>query len=877
MGAHVREQDHVPDRRRVGEQHHQPVDTDPLTRRGRHAVFQRTNKVGVVVHGFVVTGVLVGHLGLEAFGLIFSVIELGVGVGNLAAADEQLETVSDVRVVIVATGQRRHFERVLGDEVGLFQLVLDQFFENHHLQFAQSFEAEHFRTRLLGDGARLVHILQIGSGQLRVVLEDRIEHRQAHERFAEVKHLVAVRHVGAAQHQLRQLAEQFFGEVHVVFVVSVGLVELEHGELGVMPGRNTFVTEVAVDLEDFLETADHQPLEVQLRCNTQEHFQVQCIVVGFKRLGCRTARNGLQHRRFNFKEVTLHQEAADVSDDLRAHTEGFAHVFVDDQVNVTLAVALLGIGQAVVLVGQRAQRLGQQAHAGHFDVQVALAGACQRTFGRDDVAQVPGFHLGQGFFRQGFAIDIDLDAPGHVLDDHERTTVKHDATGNLDRDRCLCQFFLGLVDVLFLQVIAVAVAAEVVGEGLTLGTAGSKLFLAQGDQGVFFLLQGLRVELLVAHVFRYSITGSPSPCSEGLEVSADGLQPLLEARDQVFVDIAIKHLVAVAAFDVGSQILDTRGVQNIRANLMTPADIRLGVFERLGRCVALLHFLLIQTGPQHFHGGVLVRMLGTFVLATDHSVGRNVGNTYRRVGGVYVLTTGTRGAVGVDTQIRRVDVDFDVVIDFRRHEHGRERGVTAVAGVERALAHQTVHADFGAQPAKGIFTLDVHGSALDTGDFTGGQLHDGGVEAALVGPAQVHTQQDVGPVLGFGAAGTGLDVQIGVVGVHLATEHAAEFELFQRGTQALDFGSHVVDGSLVFFFGGHQQQVFGVDQPGGHFVQGFDDLRQQRALAPQLLSVGRVVPDIGIFELAVYFGQTIMFVIVVKDTPEWFRSARTNP
>ncbi|RMU77572.1 hypothetical protein ALP23_102089 [Pseudomonas syringae pv. apii] len=43
------------------------------------------------------------------------------------------------------------------------------------------------------------------------------------------------------------------------------------------------------------------------------------------------------------------------------------------------------------------------------------------------------------------------------------------------------------------------------------------------------------------------------------------------------------------------------------------------------------------------------------------------------------------------------------------------------------------------------------------------------------------------------------------------------------------------------------------------------------------MSVGRVVPDVWIFELAVHFGQTIMFVIVVKDTPEWFRSARTNP
>ena len=46
----------------------------------------------------------------------------------------------------------------------------------------------------------------------------------------------------------------------------------------------------------------------------------------------------------------------------------------------------------------------------------------------------------------------------------------------------------------FCRVFAVVVAAEVVREGIALGALGSQLFLAQGDQGVFFLLQGLRVE-----------------------------------------------------------------------------------------------------------------------------------------------------------------------------------------------------------------------------------------------------------------------------------------------------------------------------------------------------------------------------------------------
>ncbi|AOA06513.1 hypothetical protein BFC21_12220 [Pseudomonas sp. TMW 2.1634] len=62
-----------------------------------------------------------------------------------------------------------------------------------------------------------------------------------------------------------------------------------------------------------------------------------------------------------------------------------------------------------------------------------------------------------------------------------------------------------------------------------------------------------------------------------------------------------------------------------------------------------------------------------------------------------------------------------------------------------------------------------------------------------------------------------------------------------------------------------------------HLIEGFNDLRQQGALTPQLLGVRRVVPDTRIFKLAIDFGQTLMLLIVVKDTSEWFRSALTGP
>ena len=74
------------------------------------------------------------------------------------------------------------------------------------------------------------------------------------------------------------------GQVHDLVVRRVGLVQLEHGELGVVPRRHALVAEVAVDLVDALEAADDQALEVQLRRDAQEQVEVERVVVGHERL-----------------------------------------------------------------------------------------------------------------------------------------------------------------------------------------------------------------------------------------------------------------------------------------------------------------------------------------------------------------------------------------------------------------------------------------------------------------------------------------------------------------------------------------------------------------------------------------------------------------
>src|SRR5215468_8050585 len=54
LGLELREQDHVADRRTVGQQHHEPVDPDAFPCRRRQSVLHRADVVGVVIHRLLV-------------------------------------------------------------------------------------------------------------------------------------------------------------------------------------------------------------------------------------------------------------------------------------------------------------------------------------------------------------------------------------------------------------------------------------------------------------------------------------------------------------------------------------------------------------------------------------------------------------------------------------------------------------------------------------------------------------------------------------------------------------------------------------------------------------------------------------------------------
>ena len=96
-----------------------------------------------------------------------------------------------------------------------------------------------------------------------------------------------------------------------------------------------------------------------------------------------------------------------------------------------------------------------------------------------------------------------------------------------------------------------------------------------------------------------------------------------------------------------------------------------------------------------------------------------------------------------------------------------------------------MHAVLGAEQAVGVLALGAEGRRLDAGLLPRADLEQLDREAAALGPAHHHPQHHLGPVLGVGAAGAGVDRDERVAGVVRAGEEPL---LLERREAPLDVG-----------------------------------------------------------------------------------------
>jgi hypothetical protein len=141
------------------------------------------------------------------------------------------------------------------------------------------------------------------------------------------------------------------------------------------------------------------------------------------------------------------------------------------------------------------------------------------------------------------------------------------------------------------------------------------------------------------------------------------------------------------------------------------------------------------------------------------------------------------------------------------------------------------------------------------------------MEAPAFAPAQVHAQQHIRPVLGFSAAGTGLDIDERVGGVHFAGKHAAKFERLELRFQPREIFFYRFGGLGVLFLAGQTEQLPGFFEPAVQRDDGIDDGFEFGALPAEPLRPLGIVPQRRVFVLPVYFFQAFPAAVEVKDTP----------
>ena len=118
-------------------------------------------------------------------------------------------------------------------------------------------------------------------------------------------------------------------------------------------------------------------------------------------------------------------------------------------------------------------------------------------------------------------------------------------------------------------------------------------------------------------------------------------------------------------------------------------------------------------------------------------------------------------------------------------------------------AHEPVDPGLALEVAERPLPFNLDGGTLDPGCLVGEDVDDPGLETLLLGPAQVHAQKHLGPVLGLEPSGAGMNLQKRAVGIITPGEDMGLLdciEIFlEGGNGLLDVGRYRLLVFLVQF------------------------------------------------------------------------------
>ncbi len=319
---------------------------------------------------------------------------------------------------------------------------------------------------------------------------------------------------------------------------------------------------------------------------------------------------------------------------------------VDDQVDIPLAIARLGVREAVPLVRQRPQRLHQQPHGlsartDSSPARVRISTPC----GRHDVADVPALELLVGA-AQRLRLQVDLDLAARVLELRERG-LAHDALEHhAARRRARAPG-----------------SRPATRRSVRPRSHAGRPRARRGGSRSGKATPASRRRASFARRSAISAFSSRQAGVLALRHDRAAYSPCFRLASMNGIERAVEHGRRIAGLVAGPEVLDARLVEHVRADLVAPADVGLLVLEHARGGVALVDLELVELRLQHLHRGRAVLVLAALALAGDDDARRQVPQAHRGIGLVDVLAARPARAVGVHLDVGRVDLDVDLVVD----------------------------------------------------------------------------------------------------------------------------------------------------------------------------------------------------------------------
>jgi hypothetical protein len=170
-----------------------------------------------------------------------------------------------------------------------------------------------------------------------------------------------------------------------------------------------FVTEDTTDFEDAVEAGDEHTFEIKFEGDTEEEVMIKGIHMGYEGFSGGATGDVVEHRSFDFGVFSIPKKLANFLNNLGPFKGTISGFGVNDEIQVSLAVNLVIIGEAVPFFGEGSEGFGDEGNGLGADGNFFGFSFKEGASNANDIADIEFFKIGVGRWADIILGDIDLD------------------------------------------------------------------------------------------------------------------------------------------------------------------------------------------------------------------------------------------------------------------------------------------------------------------------------------------------------------------------------------------------------------------------------------------------------------------------------------